>query len=156
MLHQGQACPVSRGTVLNTPETGPAAFALGTGPVRPLGANADGTMSLISNTSAPGWLSAKMLLVSTPDYQGPFLVRLQRLDTPGPVGLDEHPGSTSLFTPAGPTAIGTNGYRFVTGATGAKAPGCVAWQVDGLTFSDVIVANLVCRQPTCTQPPKHP
>ena len=45
---------------------------------------------------------------------------------------------------------GINGFRDVTGATWVKAPGCVAWQVDGINFSHVIVARLVCRQPTCT------
>lgn len=146
VLRRGQACPVSGTTVLTTPETG-RSFALGKGPVHPL-AISDGTLDISNDTFAPGWLAAKTLWISDPAYQGPFLIRLKRIDVPGPVGLDESPGSTSLYTPAGPTANGINGYRDVTGATWVKTPGCVAWQVDGVNFSNVIVARLVCPQST--------
>jgi hypothetical protein len=152
-LRAGQACPTSHTTVLNTIETG-RSFALGQGPVRPLGFS-NGTMDLTSTTFAPGWLAAKTLWISDPAYQGPFLIRLRRIDAPGPVGLDESPGSTSLYTPGGPTGNGANGSRDVTGATWVKTPGCVAWQVDGINFSNVIIARLLCRRPICTQPPSR-
>lgn len=147
-LGNGQRCPTSRGTTLNITVFGHV-VAHGTGLVRPLGGRKDGVVYLIDYTFAPGWLASKQPWVSDPSYDGPFLIRLARLDGPGPVGLDEHPGSTSLYRPAGPTASSSDGYRIVTGSTWVKKPGCVAWQVDGLNFSDVIVARLVCKPPAC-------
>jgi len=146
VLHPGQACPVSRGTPTHSSDfTGSA---LGVGPVHPL---ADGNENLISNTNqAPGWLAIKSLWVSDPLYQGPFLVRIRRLDGPGPAGVLEDPTVTSFFVPAGPTwNSAPGGYRAITGAAWVKTPGCVAWQVDGLTFSHVIVIQLLCRPPLC-------
>lgn len=149
MLNPGQSCPVSGKTaVRNTDFSG---VAPGLGPVRPL----TGAGDLTSNTQQSGWLAIKSLWFSDPTYQGPFLVRIRRLDGSGPAGLLENPLVTSFFVPAGPTPIGTGGFREVTGATWVKTPGCVAWQVDGLTFSNVIVTRLLCRPPYCTllEPP---
>lgn len=53
-------------------------------------------MDVTNYTLAPGWFAAKTLWISDPVDQGPFLIRLRRIDAPGPVGLDESPGSTSL------------------------------------------------------------
>lgn len=147
VLHPGQACPVSPETGIHDSSdfTGPA---LGVGPVHPL---ALPTEPLISNTNqAPGWLAMKSLWVSDPRYQGPFLVRIRRLDGSGPAGVLEDPTMTSFFVPDGPTFNSEpGGYRAITGATWVKTPGCVAWQVDGLTFSNVIVIRLLCRPPLC-------
>jgi hypothetical protein len=38
-----------------------------------------------------------------------------------------------------------DGYREEPGGTYVRAPGCYAWQVDGLTFSEVIVVRAVVR-----------
>jgi len=147
VLRPGQTCPVSPETTISTADFG--GVAPGVGPVRPL---ASGDLS--SNTHAPGWLAIKSLWFSEPKYQGPFLVRIRRLDGRGPAGLLEDPTVTSFFVPAGPTFNSySGGYRTVTGATWVKTPGCVAWQVDGLTFSHVIVIQFRCRPPYCTLPP---
>ncbi len=149
MLRPGQTCPVSRETPTHSSDfTGSA---LGVGPVHPLAA---GNEDLSSNTHAPGWLAIKSLWLSDPLYQGPFLVRIRRLDGSGPAGVLEDPTVTSFFVPAGPTFNSyPDGYRTVTGATWVKTPGCVAWQVDGPTFSHVIVIQLRCQPPYCTLPP---
>jgi hypothetical protein len=149
VLHPGQACPVSPETPTHSSVfTGPA---LGVGPVHPL---ADGNETLISPTNQAGWLAIKSLWVSDPTYQGPFLVRIRRLDGSGPAGVLEDPTVTSFFVPDGPTWNSEpGGYRAITGATWVKTPGCVAWQVDGLTFSHVIVIHLRCPPPDCTLPP---
>lgn len=145
VLRPGQACPVSRGTPTHSSDfTGSA---LGVGPVHPI---ATGNEGLGSNTHAPGWLAIKSLWLSDPQYQGPFLVRIRRLDGSGPAGVLEDPTVTSFFVPAGPTWNSEpGGYREITGATWVKTPGCVAWQIDGLTFSNVIVIQLLCRPPLC-------
>ncbi len=143
ILGAGQTCPVSSVAATHSPDFGPSA--LGVGPVDPV---ANSNEELISNTTTPGWLAIKSLWFSEPKYQGPFLVRIRRLDGPGPAGLLEDPTVTSFFVPAGPTALSfPDGFRTVTGATWVKTPGCVAWQVDGLTFSNVIVIQLQCRRP---------
>ena len=149
VLRPGQACPVSRGTPTHSSVfSGPA---LGVGPVHPL---AYSNEDLHSGTLAPGWLAIKSLWVSDPVYQGPFLVRIRRVDRSGPAGVLEDPTVTSFFVPAGPTWNSEpGGYRAITGATWVKTPGCVAWQVDGATFSHVIVIQLRCRLPLCTVPP---
>ena len=48
-----------------------------------------------------------------------------------------------IVVPAGPTVNGVDGYREATGATYVMEPGCYGWQVDGLTFTEVIVVNAV-------------
>jgi hypothetical protein len=151
VLHPGQACPVSRATPTHSSDFTGAA--LGVGPVHPL---ATGNEDLGSNTHAPGWLAIKSLWVSDPQYQGPFLVRIRRLDGSGPAGVLEDPTVTSFFVPNGPTWNSQpGGYRAITGATWVKTPGCVAWQVDGLNFSNVIVIQLLCRSPLCVPPAKR-
>lgn len=150
MLRPGERCPTSRDRRINNGSfTG---IAIGAGPVHPLGAsNVSGAADLISNTQHAGWLAFKGLWFSEPRYKGPFLVRLRRLGRPGPVGVLEDPGKTSFFTPAGPTINSYGGYRTVPGSTWVKKPGCIAWQVDGLGFSHVIVVRAVCRPGWCTR-----
>jgi hypothetical protein len=60
---------------------------------------------------------------------------------------------TSFLVPAGPTFNdGPGGYRTIMRATWVKTPACIAWQVDGLTFSKILVIRLLCRPPTCPLP----
>ncbi len=150
VLRPDQPCPTSHGTPINA--VGFVGVALGVGPVHPLAGDTNGVAELTSRTQHPGWLAIKDLWFSEPGYQGPFLVRIRRLDGAGPAGLLENPALTSFYVPPGPTSTGTDGYREVTGATWVTAPGCLAWQVDGLTFSNVIVIRLVCQPPTCALP----
>jgi hypothetical protein len=149
VLRPAQTCPVSSELVTHSANF--MGSALGVGPAHPV---ADSREDLFSNTTTAGWLAIKSLWISEPSYQGPFLVRIRRLDGLGPAGLLEDPTVTSFFVPAGPTPISfTDGYRTITGGTWVKTPGCVAWQVDGLTFSHVIVIQLRCQPPDCMLPP---
>jgi hypothetical protein len=89
-------------------------------------------------------MSIKTHFFSVPAYQGPFLVRAKRLDQPGIIRLGGVPTDTArLVVPPGQTLNGTNGWREIPYFTFVKAPGCYGWQVDGLTFSEVIVARLL-------------
>lgn len=148
VLRRGQACPTSRGVAIHA--GGFDGFAQGLGPVHPLGGDGPGEAALISDTQHAGWPAFKTLWFSQPSYQGPFLVRIRRLDRAGPAGLLENPQLTSFYTPRGPTTNGIDGYREITGATWVETPGCIAWQVDGIGFSNVIVVRTACRPPTCT------
>lgn len=144
-LRPGQQCPVSSGRPIDTADFG--GIALGTGPVRVLIADGGdvrrGVASLINPTAAPPWLGLKTLWFSTPAYQGPFVIRAKRLGDPGPVALGEGPTVAPLVVPPGPTLNGTAGWREAPGGLWVRSPGCYAWQVDGLTFSETIVVNAV-------------
>jgi hypothetical protein len=143
-LGAGQRCPSSRGTPFHASQVG--GIALGTGPVRVIaGSNRRGIAELINPTSEPPWLALKTLWFSLPAYQGPFVIRATRLDGPGPVALGESAGRVPLVIPPGPTLNSFFGYRTVPGGLWVKSPSCYAWQVDGLGFSEIIVARAVLR-----------
>jgi hypothetical protein len=146
VLRAGQRCPASRGTPFNTPEFG--GVALGTGSVRVLvGPIRRGIADLINPTSAPPWLGLKTQWFSLPAYQGPFVIRATRLGRPGPVALGVGPVTGPLVVPPGPTLNSfPDGYRMVPSGLWVKTPGCYAWQVDGLSFSEIIVARAVLRK----------
>jgi hypothetical protein len=140
----GQACPVTRSPEvalqdsLFIPSPGP-------GPVYPDGyVGPQGDAYLEPGGSADGWASFKTLWFSEPSYQGPWVIRGKQLDGPSPVIFGEQPTVSELVVPAGPTVNETNdGYREAPGGTYVRGPGCYAWQVDGLSFSYVIVFRVV-------------
>ncbi len=144
VVRPGQRCPATDGRPVNNSYFG--GVALGTGPVRPLiamrGDLRHGVVDL-GKSSSPGWLAFKTLWFSGPAYRGPFLIRAKRLDRPGPVAFGESPTLAPLAVPPGPTLNTGAGYRTAPGATWVRAPGCYAWQIDGLTFSEVIVVRAV-------------
>lgn len=91
-----------------------------------------------------GWNNLKTYFFSVPAYQGPSLVRAKRLDRHGPIRLGATPAQTApLIVPRGQTPNGTNRRRVIPYFTFVKAPGCYGWQVDGLGFSELIVARLL-------------
>jgi hypothetical protein len=148
VLGPGQLCPATHGTAVNTTEFG--GIALGDGPIRPIIAQqppvtAHRGIAYLAPTSAPPWLGIKTLWFSVPAYQGPFVIRAKRLDHAGPVALGGAPALSTLAVPSGPTINSWNGWRTVPGGTWVKSPGCYAWQVDGLTFSEEIVVKAVLR-----------
>jgi hypothetical protein len=143
VVQPGQSCPATPGHPVNTSFFD--GIALGTGLVRPLiamkGDLLQGTTDA-SSQQAPGWLAFKTLWFSVPAYQGPFVIRAERLDGAGQIQFDTST-LAPLLVPPGPTVNSSAGYRTIPGQTWVKAPGCYAWQVDGLTFSDVIVVRVV-------------
>ena len=147
LLRAGQSCPATPGSQVDTADFG--GIALGTGPVRPIIASGPvsdarrGIAHLIDPTSVPPWLGVKTLWFSVPTYQGPFIVRATRLDGPGVIAMGEGPTVGTLVVPPGPTLNGGQGWRTAPGGTWVMEPGCYAWQVDGLTFSYIIVVRAV-------------
>jgi hypothetical protein len=55
------------------------------------------------------------------------------------------PIPAALKRPPGPTLNGAGGWREAPSGLWVRAPGCYAWQVDGLTFSETIVVRAVLR-----------
>lgn len=93
-----------------------------------------------------GWFGLKTLWYVAPSYKGPVLIRGSRIDGDGLVGFGENPFIGHLIFPAGPTVNDTaDGYRTAPGGTYVAGPGCYAWQIDGLSFSDVIVFGVDMR-----------
>jgi hypothetical protein len=149
VLQPGQRCPASHGRPVNTADFG--GVTLGNGPVRVLvggagGEPRQGVADLINPTNSPPWLALKTLWFSVPSYQGPFVIRAKRLGHPGPVALGEGPTVAPLVVPPGPTLNGTGHWREAPGGLWVRAPGCYAWQVDGLTFSETIVVRAVLHR----------
>jgi len=148
VVRPGERCPATPGRPISNPYL--AGVALGTGPVRPLIASAGDLRHGIADldpAETPGWREFKTLWFSVPAYQGPFVIRAQRLDGPGPILLggsgalpaNPHP----IVLPPGPTLNGGGGWRTAPSGTWARSPGCYAWQIDGTTFSEVIVVHAV-------------
>jgi hypothetical protein len=147
VLTAGQSCPATPGSQLDGGGFG--GIALGTGPVRPILAGeppsdaARGIADLVHPTSVPPWLGVKTLWAIVPAYQGPVVIRAKRLDGPGMIATGEGPTVTALVVPPGPTLNGGSGWRTAPGGTWVMAEGCYAWQVDGLTFSYIIIFRAV-------------
>lgn len=144
-LASGQRCPVSASQKVTT--LGFGGFALGSGPVRPdLPIARDPSAGVRLDLSVPreDWFSVKTLWFVDPSYQGPALIRGARIDAPGPIAFGEAPDLAELVIPPGPTVNeASDGYRTAPGGTYVKAPGCYAWQVDGVGFSYVLVFQAV-------------
>lgn len=124
----------------------------GRGPVRVVIGNggdvARGRVDFGTST-APGWYALETIWYALPSYKGPFVVRAAKIGPRGPIevvpGANGHePGAGPLVVSAGPTRFDTyGGYRTRPDSTWVKGPGCYAWQVDGSSFSNLIVVDLV-------------
>jgi hypothetical protein len=152
-LRRGQRCPATPGTPIGNPYL--AGIALGHGPVRPLIASAGDIRHGITDldpAGTPGWREFKTLWFSAPSYQGPIVIRAKQLDGPGPIRLGGSgalpTNAAPLVVPPGPTLNGGGGWRPAPAGTLAKHPGCYAWQVDGLTFSTIIIIHAVIARPS--------
>lgn len=143
----------SSGRCLRTPGGRPAphvAIALGSGPAYPVpGLEAappshKGVVRLYANERKDGAYWHKILWAVDPRYDGPVLIRGRGLDPPqalrfvrpsaGVGGLPEDPVYELEF-PAQESAS----WRYGPSVTILPGPGCYAFQVDGTTFSRVIV-----------------
>jgi hypothetical protein len=123
---------------------GPVYAALLAGPPR---------IVLLSGVPAIGgssWRPVRTLWISRPSYGGPVLARGGRLDRPGGLGFGSRARPRrELRLPAGswpqsrtpPRRRGEpppQGWRVAAVPTRIRAPGCYAFQVDGLGFSYVL------------------
>jgi hypothetical protein len=139
----GQSCPVSTPRNLG-PQIGPGK---GSGPVFVFGADA-----VLSDPAS----SNKIVWASDPSYSGPIRIRGARIDGAGQLLLDTYDNrwrgapvktvdgtglvpeldlleSHSSF-PNVPT-----GWRMWPSGTYVSLPGCYAWQVDGVGFTELII-----------------
>jgi hypothetical protein len=129
-------CPTSAGKIV-APAFGAA---LGNGPVYPVGFGTEGTTSIGGNLEEGGWIYVKVLWISDLSrYNGPVLVRGGRIDSPGELrfGPGPNPSTELQLDPAQGTSSAPGWQDWPT-YTRLRAPGCYAFQVDGLTFTQVI------------------
>lgn len=152
-LRAGQACPSTPGARLTTGYI--SGIELGAGPVRADIANRVDLRHgriVLGTTDVRGWRAIKTVWYSMPTYHGPWSVRAVRLSGSGRIDLANQPaplpvrplgGSpfspTALVIPPGPTLNTGAGYRTDPRTTWISAPGCYAWHIDGLGFSELIV-----------------
>jgi hypothetical protein len=131
----GKDCPRSTGHPVSK-AYGPA---LGDGPVYPIGLR-EGVLSVARRN---GRYVQKVLWVSAAEYQGPVLIRGARLDGPGVVrfaaGNSEPSEEFRLLESGASSPDEEPGWREWPSYTEVAQPGCYAYQVDGTSFSTVLV-----------------
>jgi len=155
-IEAGVPCPT-------TPKSGPlpSAFsgtaAFGRGPVYPgfFAASPAGPEPIVdffypppagSEVARSAWSGQKVPWMRSPRYRGPVLIRGRQLDGPYHLrfGLGLVP-PTELKISAGGwgKSSGAPGWGVRASTTRLRAPGCYGYQIDGLTFSRVIVFQAV-------------
>ncbi|MGH3149268.1 MAG: hypothetical protein ACRDOB_00855 [Streptosporangiaceae bacterium] len=142
---RGQACPVTPGQNARNGYVGGLQF--GSGPVSMIIGNrgdpGHGTV-VLGTTQLPGWYALENVWLSGSGYQGPFMVRGQRLDGPGLVGFGgSSPAMAAFVEPPGPDANTNGPYRTPPGSVWLQQPGCYGFQIDGLSFSETIVIDVL-------------
>jgi hypothetical protein len=134
-LTSGAPCPVSPAATV-TAAFGPA---LGPGPVYPI-YGADDLFAGEQTLFPAPWLGRKVLWIAAPTYTGPVLVRGRQLDGPNEVRFGSGPAPVAELQLETAAASGSAPpWRDWPGYTRVRAPGCYAYQVDGSSFSTVIV-----------------
>jgi hypothetical protein len=143
-IEPGAACPLSAPTSVDLGREGTRILP-GRGPAYPT-LNHDGTLFFFypplrtQEFFGSEWSGQKVLWWVSGRYHGPVLIRGRQLDGPNLLRFDRGtvPPSEIRILPA-------KGVRSRASSTRLRAAGCYAYQIDGTTFSRVIVfqANIV-------------
>src|SRR3982074_1726256 len=143
----GQRCPVSQPAPEITSEKYGVGGAIGSGPVYPLLSSASLVVSYRPEEWGRGpWGGQKVLWFVVPDYKGPVLIRGRRLGSWQWMRFDRGalpaaeiriaPGETVSWSGQAPDSRGRPSYLRV------GAPGCYAAQIDGTSFTNVVVFSV--------------
>jgi hypothetical protein len=98
-----------------------------------------------NDRTAGGWYGLKDIWVVGPSYAGPVLIRGGRIDADGSVKLSwngEAPMQDALQLDPNSPSLQTDpatGWRSVPMATYIRSPGCYAYQLDGIGFTEFVV-----------------
>ena len=119
-------------------------LALGDGPVYPVGDGPwkHGIFYFGDARADDGWYYLKVLWVGSPQYHGPILIRGHQIDGPNELRFSKGIGSSgdaTLFFPTSSEGYSPGGWTSWPSYMRVTAPGCYAYQVDGTSFSEVIV-----------------
>jgi hypothetical protein len=143
-LAAGQRCPVSRPAPEITSERYGVSGAIGPGPVYSMLGSANLDVRYRPEEWGRGpWGGQKVLWFVHPDYTGPVLIRGRRLGGWQWMRFDRgarpsaeirvEPGESVSWGGQAPGSRGRPSYVRV------RAPGCYAAQIDGTTFSEIVV-----------------
>lgn len=148
-LAPGSACPTT-GATGQLPSPPFVGTKFGRGPVYPGFGLVDQALiyfhyppTLTSAWPNSAWSGQKVMWLTSPSYHGPTLIRGRQLDGPNRLRFDDGD------LPSVEKRIGTwgrnAGSRWGSSASETRllAPGCYGYQVDGLTFSRVIIFQAV-------------
>jgi hypothetical protein len=93
-----------------------------------------------------GWYAQKTPWMVSREYEGPLLVRAARIDRRGPVrfayGYGQHLRELYWAAGADQSLPRNPDYRFLASSTLVRTRGCYGFQIDGTSFSSVIVARV--------------
>ena len=130
-----RAVTLAAGDVVSLPGPGPAYPVLARGTVLEF----FWPVPSASEFFGSGWSGNKVMWIVAARYRGPVLVRGRRLDGPELVRFERGaPPPAELRLRRGVTTHGS-AVRRVPSFTRVQAPGCYAYQIDGTTFSRMIV-----------------
>lgn len=153
-LPAGAACPVTPwqpASQLVPGDFGPSYLAFGPGPIYPLIYHFDPRQRAVPFAALPAFAEArkqdKILWIAAPTYRQPALIRGHQLGGSQSLQLasGEAGPAPALRFPAATGASSADtaqGWRDQPSFAVVPAPGCYAFQVDGLPFSDVIVFHV--------------
>ncbi len=140
----GASCPASTGTPVVHPWIG--GVALGNGLVTAIASQAGdlahGVVDL-ARSNVVGWYGIKTDWEIGPSYSGWVIVRAEQLNGDGPIAALAGATIGPVVIPPGPTDNTFVGWREQPSGTYVKGPGCYGFQVDGSSFSEVIVVDAV-------------
>ena len=148
----GESCPVSAvDAEFNFDKYG-VARGIGRGPAYPIGFSQPGSVlqyldppPVNSEFAGSKWNGQKVLWFVAPRYRGPVLIRGRRLDAPDVLRFERGkvpPAELRIrsgFSLVGNPGVNNFGQRYRPSYTRFRAPGCYAYQIDGTTFSRVVV-----------------
>jgi hypothetical protein len=147
---KGARCPVSSGEVASKLGRGLARMPVaGAGPVYLMSVGDDPAGSLgVGRADRQGWRGQKAPWIASPRYRGPILVRGTRIDGRGELRFARSTADhlRALYLRRG-QSIQPNGWRVWPGLILVRTPGCYALQVDGISFSHVIVIRVHALAP---------
>ncbi len=155
MLAAGADCPVSVPAKFNFGRYG-VGRGIGPGPAYPLFFEQPGSVLRFYYPPEPHgvfagslWSGQKVLWFVAPSYRGPVLIRGARLDGTEILRFDNGkvpPAELRIPVAArggNPPAQKLVGQRYRPSYTRLRATGCYGYQIDGTSFSRVIVFNAV-------------
>jgi hypothetical protein len=142
-LKRGARCPLSPSR-LWSPTTGQRLN--GRGPAFLVATEAATVRMNFAYSDEQGWYAQKTPWVIGREYGGALLVRGARIDRRGQVrfarGYGEHLRELYWDAGADQSLTPDPAYRFLASATLVRARGCYAFQVDGESFSRLIVVRV--------------
>ena len=135
-LTPGEPCPTTPARDVSN-----FSYVLGDGPIYPVGLR-DGELTY-GNVEESEWGASKVPWISSADYGGPALIRGRQLDGPKELrfmeGADPPAELQFPVEGSGSSPDLEPGWRQLPSETRVRAPGCYAYQVDGLDITEVIV-----------------